>query len=179
MNPRYKSGILVFGAIAPLFVIVVIFGVLFSQKAKIGKEYKKREAIYVANKRAEKTAAGVKTQLDTYQKRKVHWDNLLKRSDVGSVTALLKEISAQYNGTEKFRQNDFKYVNREVGIGAASKQPSVTYNISLSGTYQALQESLLALESKMPNLSLNSIDIEPQKNGQLLEAELTYSAWIN
>jgi hypothetical protein len=179
MNPRYKSGILALGAIAPVCVILVIFGVLAAQKSRVTKEFTKREGIYLSNQRAEKTATGVKAQLATYQKRKASWDNLLKRSDVGSVTGLLKEISTQYNGSDKFRQNAFKAFNRETGIGAASQQPSVTYNISLSGTYQALQESLFSLESQMPNLNLNSIELKPQQNGQLLEAEINYSAWIN
>lgn len=179
MNPRYKNGILLFGAVAPLVIILVVFGVLASQKLRIAKEYKKREAVTVANQRNEQTAIGVKAQLATYKDRKTQWNTLLKRSDVGSVTGLLKEISSGYRGGEKFRQNDFKFVNRETGIGAASKQPSVTYNISLSGTFQAIQESLLSLESKMPNLSLNSIELSPQPEGQLLQAELSYSAWIN
>lgn len=179
MNPRYKTGILFFGAVAPVLVIFLIFGMLFAQKSRVGKEYKKREAITIANTRAENAAKGVRAQLVTYQKRQTQWDNLLRRSDAGSVTGLLKEISSKYSSGEKFRQNDFKFVNSETGIGAASGQPSVTYNISLSGTFQALQESLLALESKMPNLSLNKIDIVPQKNGQLLQAEISYSAWIN
>lgn len=179
MNPRYKTGIILFGAAAPSLVLLVLFGVLVSQKSRINREYIQRKAVYTANVRSEQTAKGVKAQLATYKEKERHWDSLLKKSDVGSVTGLLKEISSAYSAGEKFRQNDFKFVNRETGIGAASKQPSVTYNISLSGTYQALQESILSLESQMPNLSLNSLDLKPQKEGQLLEAELSYSAWIN
>ena len=179
MNPRFKNGIILFGAAAPLLAILVIFGILFSQKSRIGKEYKKREAIYQTNHRSEKMAVGVKTQLESYQERKSEWDTLLRKSDVGSVTGVLKDISRSYSAGEKFRQNDFNFVNRETGIGAASQQPSVTYNISMSGTYQALQESLLSFESQMPNLSLNSIALIPQADGQLLTAKLSYSAWIN
>ncbi|GHC40733.1 hypothetical protein [Roseibacillus persicicus] len=179
MNPRYKTGIILFGAVAPCLILLIIFGVLASQKARISEEYTKRKGVYTNNERSERTAKGIKAQLSVYKEREGHWDSLLKNSDVGSVTGLLKEISSSYSAGEKFRQNDFKFVNRETGIGAASQQPSVTYNISLSGTYQALQESILSLESQMPNLSLNSLDLKPQKEGQLLEAELSYSAWIN
>ncbi len=179
MNPRYKLGILAFGVIGPLLVLAVILGILASQKAKITKEFETRKAIHLANQRSQMQAKGIQAQLVEYEERQKHWDALLKQSDVGSVTGILKEISSEYAGTETFKQNDFKFVNRETGIGAVSQQPSVSFNVSLSGTFQALQQSLLSLESQLPNLSLNAIKLEPRKGGQLLEAELTYSAWIN
>lgn len=179
MNPRYQTGVLLFGLILPLLVIVFIFGVAVFQKSKLTREFEERKAIYLANQRSDQAAKSLQAQLEGYRAKEVHWSNLLKKSDVGSVTTLLKEISSEYKGGEKFRQKDFKFVNRETGIGASSAQPSITYNISLSGTFQALQESLLSLESQMPNLSLNSIKLQPQADRQLLEAELSYSAWIN
>ena len=118
-------------------------------------------------------------QLSRYEDKKKGWDTLLKTSDVGSVSALLKKISARHGGGDKFEQKEFAFVDRATGIGASSQQNSVTYNISMTGTYQALQQSLLSLESRLPNLSLNSIDLKPQNGGQLLEAEISYSAWIN
>ncbi|MGJ8725558.1 MAG: hypothetical protein ACSHYB_13450 [Roseibacillus sp.] len=179
MNPRYKNGILVFGAIVPLLLLIVIFGFLSSKKASVVKEYDSRLKVQTANLQAEKAAAGVEAQLQKYKVKKRDWDTLLKSSDVGSVTGLLKDISSKYKAGDKFKQKDFAFVDRATGIGAASKQNSVTYNISVTGTYQALQESLLSLESRLPNLSLNSIGIKPQDSGQLLEAEISYSAWIN
>ena len=179
MNPRYKNGILVLGAIAPILVLVALFGFLASKKSSIAEEYEARVKTQKANVLAEQTAAGVKMKLSRYEKKKKQWDTLLKTSDVGSVTGLLKKISSKYRGGEKFRQKEFAYVDRATGLGLASRQNSVTYNISMTGTYQALQDSLLSLESQLPNLSLNSINLKPQKSGQLLEAEISYSAWIN
>ena len=179
MNPRYKSGILVLGAIAPMLVLIALFGFMTSKKNSIAKEYETRLQVQKTNLQAEQKATGVKMQLSRYEQKKKSWDTLLKTSDVGSVTSLLKQISAKHGGGDKFRQKEFSYVDRATGIGAASQQNSITYNIAMTGTYQALQESLLTLESQLPNLSLNTIDLKPQKGGQLLEAEISYSAWIN
>ena len=167
MNPRYKNGILLFGAFVPLLLLAVGFGFLASKNKNVKVEADKRQSVYRNNIRAEKTAEGVKVQLKAYEEKEKHWTRLLKNSDVGSVTSLLKEISTMHSSGEKFRQNDFNFVNRETGIGAASRQPSVTYNISLSGTFEALQDSLLQLESQMPNLNLNSLEMKPQSSGTL------------
>ena len=179
MNPRYKNGILLFGAVLPALIVLLVFGVLFSQKSRVNKEYDKRKAVLSNNILAERQAVVLKAQLALYDARKSSWDNLLKSSDVGAVTSLLKSITTEYSVGDRFKQDAFNSTDREIGIGAVSAQPSVTYNIALSGTYKTLQESMLTLESTMPNLSLNSMDLVPQKEGQLLEAKLSYSAWIN
>ena len=179
MNPRYKNGILVLGALAPVLVLILIFGFLAAKKSSVAEEYETRVKTQKANVLAEQMAAGVKMKLSRYESKTKLWDTLLKTSDVGSVTGLLKQISAKQGGGDKFRQKEFAYVDRATGIGSASKQNSVTYNIAMTGTYRALQESLLSLESQLPNLSLNSISLQPQQDGPLLEAEISYSAWIN
>lgn len=177
MNPRFKIGIILFGVLLPLLVVGVIFGVISSQKKRIATEYAARKSSFQAQKRKEMFAKELDVKLSSYDDRKQSWEVLLKNSDIGTVTGLLKEISAEYAGKETFKRNDFNFVNKETGIGAASQQPSVSFTVSLSGTYQTIQQSLLSLESKMPNLSLNSMTLIPEPGSALLEAELSYSAW--
>ena len=177
MNPRFKIGIILFGAVLPLLVIGLVWLAISSQKKKIEVEHATRKASYLAQQRQEEVAKGLQVKLSRYDDRKKSWDVLLRNSDIGTVTGLLKEISAEYSGTETFKRNDFNFVNKENGIGAASQQPSVSFTVSLSGTYKAIQQSLLSLESRMPNLSLNSMKIAPEPGSSLLEAELSYSAW--
>ena len=177
MNPRFKIGILLLGVLVPLLGIGLIFGVISSRKKKIEQEYTTRKASYTANQRQKEVVKGLEVRMSKYDGRQDEWDVLLKNSDIGTVTGLLKEISAEYSGTETFRRREFNFVNTETGIGAASKQPSVSFTVSLAGTFTAIQQGLLSLESKMPNLSLNSMKIHPDPGSSLLEVELSYSAW--
>lgn len=179
MNPRFKIGIILFGLFLPLLIIGVCFGVISSKKKKIAAEYETRKSAYQQQQLQMKSNKALEARLSRYDERKGDWDVLLKNSDIGAVTSLLKEISEEYRGTNTFHQGSFNFVNKETGIGAVSQQPSVSFNVSLSGTYLAIQQSLLSLESKMPNLSLNSMTLTSEANspGSPLRAELSYSVW--
>ena len=58
MNPRYKNGILVLGAIAPILVLVLLFGLLAKKKSSVAEEYEVRLRVQKANIQAEKAADG-------------------------------------------------------------------------------------------------------------------------
>jgi len=89
----------------------------------------------------------------------------------------LKEISNSFADRRTFNQTNFQFDNNDQGIGAASSQPSFSFSMSLNGTYSSIQGGLLALESRMPHLSLNTMNLSKQDDSQLLNAKLTYSAW--
>lgn len=177
MNPRFKIGIILFGVLLPLLVVGLIFGLITTRKSKIETEYAARKSSFQSQQRQEQAVKGLEVKLSQFDGRKEEWDVLLKNSDIGTVTGLLKEVSAEYSGTETFKKDEFTFVNKETGIGAASEQPSVSFTVTLSGTFTAIQQGLLSLESTMPNLSLNSMKISPDPGSSLLLAELSYSAW--
>lgn len=179
MNSKFREPIIVFGLILPILgIAALIFGVL-KYNGSINEKYKKKEIAYNAQKNTETQTRALKARVETFRDRKSYWESLLKkRSDVSSVTTLLREIGQEHDSRE-FRQTDFKFVNRETGIGSAGKQSSVSFELALDGTYRALQESLLTLESTMPHLSLNRMTISPRSERNALQIELSYSAWTN
>jgi hypothetical protein len=177
MNPRYKIGVIVFGLFLPLLGVFALVGILLSQKNRINEEYEKREQTYNRNENSRKQTLAMSAQLKTYRDREEQWDVLLANSDVGKVTAILGEIQTGFAGTNSFKQDNFAFVGNKTGPAASSAQPSISFDLALSGTFQSLQESLLSLESRLPNLTLNSMALSPQQNGNLLEAKLSYSAW--
>lgn len=177
MNPRFKIGVILLGVFLPLLVVGLLFGFISSRKKKVETEYISRKANLKAQQIQKKTDENLKVRLSRFDEYKGSWEVVLQNSDIGKVTSLLKEISQEYRGTQTFKQNNFNFVNKETGIGAMSSQPSVSFTVSLSGTFQSIQQCLLSLESRMPNLSLNSMKLEPDQNSSLLTAELSYSAW--
>ena len=177
MNPRFKIGIILFGILLPLLVIGFILSFISSRKNKVEAEYASRQSSFKLQKHQEQVVKGLGVRLSRFDDRKDEWDVLLNNSDIGTVTGLLKEISTEYSGTETFKSNEFNFVNKKTGIGAASEQPSVIFTVSLSGTFTSIQQGLLSLESRMPNLNLNSMKISPDPGSSLLLAELSYSAW--
>jgi len=177
MKSRFKIGIILMGVVLPLVAVALVLGLISSRKEKVEVEYAKRKSGFEASQRQAVAMQGLGVRLKQFDDRKGSWEELLQDSDIGKVTQELNDISSKFRGSGTFKQNGFDFVNQETGIGAASLQPSVSFRVSLSGTYQAIQQSLLILESRMPNLSLNSMTLTPRNNSPLLQAELSYSAW--
>ena len=66
------------------------------------------------------------------------------------------------------------------GIGSASAQNSSQIRMGFRGTFRTLQRAFLELETRMPQLQLESISLQPvSTSGFLLTAQITYTAWQN
>ena len=177
MKSKFRIGIVLFGLILPLLGVSVFSVVLLKQKAKLEKTFAERKAKNTQNALLQKKAKLIKSQLAAYDGKDERWRQLVSDSDVSSLNKALKEISNSFADRRTFNQTDFQFDNNDQGIGAASSQPSFSFSMSLNGTYSSIQGGLLALESRMPHLSLNTMNLSKQDDSQLLSAKLTYSAW--
>ncbi|MEM9079757.1 MAG: hypothetical protein AAGC74_03590 [Verrucomicrobiota bacterium] len=178
MNSKFRNGVILLGVLLPSIVVIGAILLIVSQSQKISKEFVVRERNYQQFQREEQNVKSLRQQIAAYSERKNGWKALLGTSDVGSVTGLLREI-AEGRSSQEFRQTDFNFVNRQTGIGAASDHRSMSFNLSIDGTYRVLQESLLTLESRMPHLNLNNMKLSPRNDGSSLQLELSYSIWAN
>jgi len=177
MKSKFRIGIVLFGLILPLLGVSVFSAVLLKQKAKLEKTFAERKAKNTQNSQLQKKAKLLKSQLAAYDGKDERWRQLVSDSDVSSLNKALKEISNSFADRRTFNQTNFQFDNNDQGIGAASSQPSFSFSMSLNGTYSSIQGGLLALESRMPHLSLNTMNLSKQDDSQLLNAKLTYSAW--
>lgn len=177
MKSKFRAGILVFGLVLPLLGILAVIGILVSKNSSVGKEYTEKETQYRRNQQVKMAAMAIQTKLHHYDGKSEQWRNLVAKSDVTALNETLKKVSSSFADPRTFNKTEFKFDNNDRGIGAASEQPSFSFDLTLNGTYRSIQTGLLALESEMPNLSLNSLKLAPRENDQLLEAQLSYSAW--
>jgi len=177
MKSKFRLGIICFGLVLPFLGLAILSGILLSQKTKLERTFDERKAQNAKNEQLLKSTKIVEKQLAAYDGKDELWRKLVDESDVSSLNRTLKEISNSFEDRRTFNQTDFQFDNNDKGIGAASAQPSFSFSMTLNGTYSSIQSGLLALESKMPHLSLNTMALAQQEDNQLLEAQLTYSAW--
>lgn len=177
MKSKFRSGILAFGLVFPLLGILAVFGVVLSKNSGLEREYADKQSQYTRNQQVKMAAMAIQTKLHQYDGKSDQWKSLVAKSDVSALNETLKKISGSFTDTRTFNRTEFKFDNNDSGIGAASEQPSFSFDLTVNGTYRSIQTGLLALESEMPNLSLNSMKLTPRPNDQLLEAQLSYSAW--
>lgn len=178
MNPKFRIPIYVLSVGLPLILLLVGFVVLNNVNQSGEKEFKVRAQNYSRVKSQQKQVSVLESKIENLSSKGEDWEKLLASSDVGAVTSLIQGIS-EGRALEEFKRSDFNFVGRATGVGAVSEQPSVSFDLGLSGNYANLQEGLLAMEARMPNLVMNSMKLSPDRKGETLNLKLAYSAWSN
>ena len=112
---------------------------------------------------------------DPHMKR---WMALFEKPTAATVNAFLAEVQKKFGGQE-FQQTAFRRTASAGGIGGASAQPSIQIQLAFRGTYRALQNAFVELETSMPQLQLDSLKLAPNSNRKVLNADLVYTAWQN
>ena len=73
----------------------------------------------------------------------------------------------------------FERLGQSGGFGSVSAQKSSGLKFNFRGTFRTVQRAFLELETRMPNLQLQELKMEPSGTGesQLLNFQVTYTAW--
>ena len=107
------------------------------------------------------------------------WETQLAEETASAVGTNLREIYAQLPSKE-IQQTAFERPGASGGFGTASAQNSSQIRIALRGTFRTLQRAFLELETRMPQLQLEELRIDPNATqSSLLNLQVTYTAWEN
>ncbi|NNC88137.1 MAG: hypothetical protein HKN82_06715 [Akkermansiaceae bacterium] len=176
MNPFYKEPVIVFGGVAPLVAVVVAFVVLFNYKGKLETEHRMKQRSYEEVQKVVRERQRLEAKVDEQAPYLNSWMSLFEKPTATSVNGFLGAVQKKFGG-EEFQQTAFRRSSSSSGIGSASAQPSIQIQLAFRGTYSALQNAFVELETSMPQLQLDSIKITPNANRKVLNADLVYTAW--
>ena len=91
----------------------------------------------------------------------------------------LREIIERLPSKE-IQQTAFERPGARGGFGSVAAQSSSQIRIAFRGTYRTLQRAFLELETRMPQLQLQDLRIDPSSNqSSLMNFQVTYTAWEN
>lgn len=177
MNPYYKQPVLVFGLIAPVFAILLVLGLGLHFRGKFEKTYQARKANYENYKRVEAQREALEKRVRSQEPHMNRWMGLFEKATASSVNGFFGEFQKRYNSQE-FQQIAFRRTSAKGGLGGASAQPSIQIQLGFRGTFRALQNAFLELETRMPHLQLDSLKLKVSNpNRTVLDANLIYTAW--
>ena len=176
MNDYYKQSVLGIGVAAPFVVLFALLGIVFRQKGKLEKTFKERKVKYASFQQYEQKRAELKKKVDEQAPHMVRWMAVMQEPSSSQVNVFVSEAQKRYAGKE-FQLTSFRRASTSGGYGAASAQNSVQLELAFRGTFSALQHTFLELETKMPQLQLDRMNLIPQSNSPVLQAKMTYTAW--
>lgn len=173
----YRDSVIFFGLVIPAILVLAVVGAAWSLRSKMeGTIAEKISAFNGFNKTREETQkveSEVTRQLPNLQR----WKASLGEETASAVRENLREIYSSLPSKE-IQETAFDKPNGPGVFGTASAQKSSQVRIALRGTYRTLQRAFLELETRMPQLQLEELRIDPaSNNASQVNFQVNYTAW--
>lgn len=155
----------------------MIGGVFFLKKTMTEK-FTVRSDEYMAYIRSRNMAMQVEGKIAKQRPHLERWKTELSQETTSAFRTNLKAIAEKLPSKE-FQETSFNPIPGRGGFGTASAQKSSQLSLGVRGTFRSVQRALLELEARMPQLQLQEIKIEPSTQNNLLNFQISYTAWEN
>ena len=175
----YRQPIALFGIVLPIVVVAIIVGICFLLKSSMTDSFENKQTKYKAYEMARLAGLEIETQVIRQRPHLDHWNALLAQETASAVTINLKEISEGLP-TKEIQKTASERMPSKGGFGTISAQASSQVRIAFRGTFRTMQRAFLELETRMPQLQLQELRIDPSTSqSSLLNFQVTYTAWEN
>lgn len=172
----YKPTIFLFGLILPLLLLAAVVGGVVALKTRITESFQHKSSQYRVYSQSQRTAMNVEMETKPRRERLASWQDNLSAETASSLRTHLDTITTRLP-TGEFQETAFEPLSGNSGFGAASTQPSSQVRVGFRGTFRSVQKALLELETRMPQLHLQDMKVEPSDQSALLNFQITYTAW--
>lgn len=104
------------------------------------------------------------------------WEQCLRGEVAQNITRVLQEVM------EPYRENELKQIAlgrpaSKSGLAGGTENSYSRFEIVFEGGYGPMQEVLMQLETRMPNLVLEELLVEPSKNATTLSFRAIFTCW--
>lgn len=175
----YRQPIIVFGIVIPFIAAAVLVGIFFTIQSKMAASFENKEKTYKTFEMGRQNGEKIEKQVISQREHIERWSSQMSQETASTVTTNLREISEHLPGKE-IQQTAFERPSGKGGFGLVTAQNSSQIRIAFRGTFRTMQRAFLELETRMPQLQLQSLRIDPSPGvSSLLKFEVSYTAWEN
>lgn len=178
----YSQSIALFGIALPVLACALFAGLAFTLKSHMLDSFERKHTLFQTYEASRLKALDIEKKITRQREHFDHWTELLAEDPSSAVNINLRAI-AETLPNKEFQKTAFERSNARGGLGGATTQPSSQLRIVFRGTFRTMQRAFLELESRMPQLQLQELRIEPNTNAQnpsaLLNYQVNYTAWEN
>lgn len=175
----YRQPIILFRIVVPTFATAVLIGICSMLKSNMVASSEIKQKSYKDYELGRLAALEIEAQVVRQRQHLDRWKTQLSQETASAVTTNLREIS-EHLPTKEIQQTAFERPSTSGGFGTISAQNSSQIRIAFRGTYRTMQRAFLELETRMPQLQLQDLKIDPSTTqSALLNFQVTYTAWEN
>ena len=174
----YKQSIIFFGIVVPVLIAALLIGACVFVRGEITESFTAKSTRYSGYERDRLGALAIETQIKRQRADYERWNALVKQETFSLVTTNLRAIGETLPPKE-FQQTAFERLPGSAGIGSVSAQKSSSLKFNFRGTFRTVQKVFLELETRMPNLQLQELKVDPNNSSDfpLLNFQVIYTAW--
>jgi hypothetical protein len=175
----YRNSIFIFGMALPLFATAIFLSVCYLVHSKVTDSFEKKQLGFKSYQVTKVTKDQLQGQVDKQHKDLERWNALLKQETASALSTQLQQIGEHFSSKD-FVKTAFDPTGAKSGFANVSAQKSSQIKIAFRGTFTALQKAFLELETRMPQLQLQDLKIDPNSSqASLLNVQVNYTAWEN
>ncbi len=175
----YRQSITLFGIVVPVLIAAVVIAAGSFLKSKMAASFDNKQRNYTSYEQGRMGAIEIETLVARERQHLDRWHAQLSEETASAVATNLREISDSLPSKE-IQQTAFERPSGKGGFGTVSAQNSSQIRIAFRGTFRTLQRAFLALETRMPQLQLQELRMDPNSTqSSLLNFQVTYTAWEN
>lgn len=176
---HYRQAIALFGVVVPIVIAAAVVGAGSLIKSKMTASFAAKESNFKSYEQGRLAALEIEGNVIRERQHLDRWNAQLSEETASAVATNLREISENLPAKE-IQQTSFERPATNGGFGSASAHKSSQIRMAFRGTYRTLQRAFLELETRMPQLQLQELRMDPSPTQtSLLNLQVTYTAWEN
>lgn len=159
---KHRQAILIFGVVLPTLFILGLAGGALKARTQINQDYHAKVTNLESHESARVQVIELDAYLSTQHRREEieYWNSKLGQDFIQSLTENLNRILSKYE-PDVLTQTAMGQASGASSFGTQVENPSSRIQLSFEGGFKPMQLLLAELESEMPHLVLESINIVP------------------
>ena len=172
----YTKSVVIFGMVLPIIPLVVLAGIALYKTAEIESTYEAKQTEQMKAQLINQQTQVLMRRLAKDQDKLARWEAMLANETRRSYLQRWKKVEKQFKARE-FIQELPVWKNTSLGLGSQVRQSSSQVEMSFDATFRAMQTALIEMETNLPQMQLDSMQMTPSKNGGTMNFKTTYTLW--
>lgn len=173
---KYKQSITLFGFVIPILLVVVFSIICIVVSGNIKAKAKVREAAFAQHNSLQTQVTKLQAGMRDKRTANEQWEKVLSSDTRPALQINLKNILDKYTSRQIAQTGFFRPATLgRLAMGA--QQPSSSVTLKFRGTYLPMEKTLIELESRLPQMQVNSFNISRERTSNELLFDLSYTIW--
>lgn len=176
MEQDFKKSVAVFGLAIPMMVVALCVIALLVGKSKVNKSYQAKSQSYQKSQLVNQKMTMLKEKVAQESKVLDSWEVMLAAESRRSFTQHWKQVGQAFKSKE-FQLELPSWKNKSSGLGSQVSQPASQVSMTFDATFRAMQIALMEMETRLPQMQLDSIQLKSGSDGETLNFKTQFTVW--